>query len=361
MTAVAMHQTLTIGEFFDAKHQLETQRLFQELQVQAHKDYQPSTAFCAFGTNARSLAHAESLGRYNAIAIGQRQLARHLGQVNMAGSREAADDKAARWKQFSEIYCDPQDNNWLAGVANTGLISGGADPICKPKDSRTTDLNRINIDIDYTRALENRRTIDIGRPIDIGSDDEIDTQALGNNLYGHDILFRNISRANIKEADKEKLYMSLRSIAAKRNVAENSFNNIVGLKSIGNVRGYFSNTPVESYKYLAAILVELGIPENEILEYTGDFGSTPENIDFSYYNQLEILAKKIYQNPDFYANLYDKPANVKRISTALKAIELMLDRAIYESQLRQEMSMSVLLSSRLRLGFKDIDKNLQSK
>ncbi len=109
--------------------------------------------------------------------------------------------------------------------------------------------------------------------------------------------------------------------------------------------------------YLGAILVELGIPEEEIAEYLGDPANEPEAYP-SYYAQLELLAKKIYQNPDFYANLYDKPANVARKSVALKAIDLMLDRAIYESQLRQEMSMSVLLSSRLRKQFKDAQKDL---
>ena len=39
---------------------------------------------------------------------------------------------------------------------------------------------------------------------------------------------------------------------------------------------------------------------------------------------------------------------MKRKGAALKAIELMLDRAIYESQLRQEMAMSVLLATRLQ-------------
>ena len=80
----------------------------------------------------------------------------------------------------------------------------------------------------------------------------------------------------------------------------------------------------------------------------------------SYYAQLELLAKKIYQNPDFYANLYDKPANVKRKRVALQAIELMLDRAIYESQIRQEMAASVLLSARLREPFKEADQKLQT-
>ena len=89
MTAVSLQQAMAIGSFFDAKHQLESQRLFQELQLQAHKDYQPSTSFCAFGTNVRSLAHSETAARYNSFFMSQRQLARHLGLVNMAGQARA--------------------------------------------------------------------------------------------------------------------------------------------------------------------------------------------------------------------------------------------------------------------------------
>ncbi len=351
MSVVAMQQTMIIGQFLDAKHQLETQRLFQELQVQAHKDYQPSTAFCAFGTNVRSLAHSESAARYNAQVMGQRQLARHLGRRGMGGAPSVAIDKNNRWKQFTEVYCDEKDNNWLGAGTNTGL-----DTFC-----RATDSSRVNIDIDYTRAIENRRTLDISRPFDVGSPDEIDTQSLGNNLYGHNLLFRSISRNNILDPGRPELYLKLRSIAAKRAVAENSFNSIVGLKSLGSGAGLLEpgavRGPQDTYRYLGAVLTELGIPAAEVDEYMGIRDGYPH--DFSYYNQLEILAKKIYQNPDFYANLYDKPANVKRVSTALKAIELMLDRAIYESQLRQEMVMSVLLSSRLRMSFKDIDNNLK--
>src|SRR5690606_22986449 len=93
-----------------------------------------------------------------------------------------------------------------------------------------------------------------------------------------------------------------------------------------------------------------GTNEDEIFELIGE--------QPSYYAQLEILTKKIYQNPDFYANLYDKPANVERKSTALKAIDLMLDRAMYESQLRREMVLSVLLSSRLRKYFRDVNQEM---
>jgi hypothetical protein len=42
MSAVAMQQMEILGTFLDAKHELETQRLFQQLAARAHKDYQPS-------------------------------------------------------------------------------------------------------------------------------------------------------------------------------------------------------------------------------------------------------------------------------------------------------------------------------
>jgi len=347
-------QGMIMGRFLDAKNQLETQRLFQELQVQAHKDYQPSTSFCTFGTSVRSLSHSEALGNYNALAMSRRQQARHLGQANISGAKDANDDKTNRWNLFTKSYCDPHDNNWESGKADTGLSA-----VCKTTPEQA---DRANIDIDYTRMVENRRTIDLSWPFstfNTNPPDGLDVMALGNNLYGHNVMFRESGQSGIAGKDKDHMYLSLRSVAAKRSVAENSFDAIVGMKSAGTAGGDFDKAAgtTETAKYLGAVLKDLGIPGNEIREYMGQSkGET--TLDPSYYAQLEILAKKIYQSPDFYANLYDTPANVKRKSAALKAIELMLDRAIYESQLRQEMSLSVLLSTKLNKSFKDINKNL---
>jgi hypothetical protein len=105
-------------------------------------------------------------------------------------------------------------------------------------------------------------------------------------------------------------------------------------------------------EFLGAVMAELGVPAAEIFPMIGE--------QPSYYAQLEILAKKIYQNPDFFSGLYDSPANVERKSVALKAIDLMLDRAIYESQLRQEMATSVLLSAKLHSQFGKINKDMTS-
>lgn len=334
MSAVAMQQTMIIGTFFDAKNQLETQRLFQELQVEAHKDYHPSEDFCWFGTNVKSLSASDLRSRANTVALSQVSMARHLGKVDISGSEGPDQDKLGRWKQFTKTYCDPKDNNWQGG--STGLVLACG--------SGAADKNRINRDIDFTRLIEESRTLDVNFTDDPDkSADEEDVIALANNLYGHDVLSRELVSTKLSDVDAQRLYLGLRSVAAKRSVAENSYNSIVGLKSSGSAGAEGADT----WKYLGAIMVELGVEPEEVSQIIGE--------NPSYYAQLELLAKKIYQNPDFYANLYDKPVNVKRKGVALRAIDLMLDRAIYESQVRQEMVMSVLLASKLRKEFRSLN------
>ncbi len=343
LSAVGMQQIFTVGTFFDAKNQLDTQRTLQELQAEAHKDYQPSDDFCWFGTNVRSLAHSESLSRFNALALSQRAMARHLGRSGVAATN-ADTDKGARWRQFVGKYCDPKDNQWVKDVPGTGLEgacgkTGGSDP------------EKRNIDVDFTRLIEEPHTLSVNftdGEIKEGSQEE-DIIALANNLYGHNVIKR-LTGAYLDDQDNQKKYMALRAVAAKRSVAENSFNAIVGLKSSGS-SGPDSQPDTQTWKYLGAILKELGMDDKEI---TKVMGKNP-----SYYAQLEILAQKIYQSPDFYANLYDKPANVERKSAALKAIDLMVDRAIFESQLRQEMLMSVMLSGKIEPRFKEANGKLR--
>ena len=355
LSAVAMQQVAIVGQFFDAKQQLETQRLYQELQNQAHKDYQPSEDFCWFGTNVRSLAHSEAVAGYNTKFLNTALMKRQLATTATGGADTGDNDKLVRWQQFTQTYCDPQDNNKLEGGDKTGLAVA-----CR-NDGGEADgpSERINIDIDYTRLIEEPRTLNVGYFNEGGStvtsdptEDEEDVLALAKNLYGHEALTRDINDVYLKEERYQQLYLALRAVAAKRSVAQNSFSAIVGMKSSGTSDLVKAGNEPKTREFLGAVMTELGVPEEQVFEL---IGKNP-----SYYAQLEILAKKIYQNPDFYANLYDKPANVKRKAVALKAIELMVDRAIYESQLRQEMAMSVLLSSKMKPYFDDVNKQLLS-
>ena len=58
---------------------------------------------------------------------------------------------------------------------------------------------------------------------------------------------------------------------------------------------------------------------------------------------MEILTKKAYQDPRFYTNLYDKPANVERKGAAIQAIGLIQKFDMLKSYLRTEASLSILL------------------
>ncbi len=336
MSAVGMHQVFIFGTFLDAKQQLETQRLFQELQFEAQRDYQPSEEFCWFGTNVRSMAATEALGRYSAAALNSMQMKRQLGTSGSSAAESRDQEKADRWEKFRAVYCDIDDNNRIDGTAGTGLQA-----VC------TGGPKRVNNDIDYTRVIEEPRSFQLWFDDPELLPDEEDIIAMSNNLYGHDVLTRQADDQYLKEEKYQHLYLALRSVAAKRSVAQNSFNSIVALKSGGSWGSWHEP---RTRDFLAAVMVELGLGPDEALEFIG-----PEP---SYYAQLEVLAKKIYQNPDFYAGLYDSPANIERKGVALKAIELMLDRAIYESQLRQEMATSVLLSSKLRPAIREVNKNL---
>ena len=259
---------------------------FQELQNQAHKDYQPSEDFCWFGTNVRSVASSEEIARQNAKAFNAMQMARHTAKAGSAGADSEDNDKLIRWNQFKSAYCDPNDNN--GGLALACGVGGSAEPA------------RLNIDIDFTRLIEEPRTLDVnffaegtanGSPAGV-SKDEQDVIALGQNLYGHDVLKRDIVENYLDTADYQALYMKLRSVAAKRNVAQNSYNAIVGMKSSGTTDSENPNGPGTA-AYLGAVIKDLGVPEGEIFEM---IGHNP-----SHYAQLEILAKKIYQNPDFFS------------------------------------------------------------
>ncbi len=348
--AFGMYQVEMVGTFFDAKNQLETSRLFFKLQAEAHKDYHPSDDFCYFGTNARSLAASESRARLNLLALSQRSIQRQLGYKDNAAALSVDSDKDARWRQFVDTYCDPKDNGWQG-------IGTGLDRACDrdgPGGSTQTgavDRTRVNSDIDYTRLIEVPRTLDVDftdttSPL---PGDEEDVLALSSNLYGNKVPSRKLNYDKMDDYPAARhLYMDIRSVVSKRDVAMNSFNSIVAMKSAGS-------PTATTGSYIAALMKDLmpSATDDEIFEVIGEHPS--------YYAQLEILGKKIYENPDFFANLYDTPANVQRKSVAMKGINLMLDRALFESELRQEMMLSVMLSSELNKRYREINSNLKGK
>ena len=351
LTAVGMKQVEIVGEFMDAKHQMETQQTLQKLRARAHKDYHPSVGMCEFGSSMKSLAASERQGEMNAVIMAQRSQDRAMGNANTAAAGGADMDAAARLKLFRETHCNPLDNNdgldYLCEHDQDNELSNstrGSNPtrgIGAPDDKTL----RMNKDIDYLRTLDAPWTLDVNFTDgdNTSTPDEEDILALSGNLFGHEVFHRpgSSSLEDIEGQDIstiQKAFVDARAVMAKRSVAENSFNAIVGMKSAGTAA---------SRDFLEALLKELGIEDATANVKTTNGNKTQLDAllgdNPSYHAQMEVLTKKIYQNPDFYTNLYDKPVNIERKGVALQAIGLMQKFDLFKSYLRNEASISLLL------------------
>lgn len=344
-----MEQTFMIGTFLDAKQQLETQTLFQDLKAQAHKDYQPSTGMCVFGTNMRSMAAARFNADLTSYTLSEQSLERQLGADNTSATSGPLSDRKSRLKQVEDRFCDRYDNNRV-----DGQITSGLGLICKNGQPPTIKANR---DIDYAGTIDQPSTlnVDFSDGAIANDSDEQDILALQNNLFSHDV-FSRIPNSSLAFKQNEQLYIDLRAIVAKRAVAENSFNRIVAMKTQGTPPGGASGNSNDTAQYMAVMLKELGIPDEEIPMYIGNTDDLTKARP-SYWAQLEIMGKLVYQNPSFYVDLYDTPTNVERKNTAMRAIDSIMQREIYESQRRSEMLMSLLLE----LSVADAQKDVQNQ
>ena len=337
--AVGTMQVMIIGQFIDAKEQLETQRLLQELNARASKEYHPSLGMCEFGTRVTSLASSERKGEANALILSERSSDRLLGNANTGAQGGSKDDIEIRLNQFQKEYCDIFDS----GSSLRFLCPALTPPLTAAVKSR------LNKDIDYQKTIQDPWTI--GFDLTAGgtpSDDDEEIIAMANNLYGYDTFIRSDYEALTNKPSNavstaQQAYLDMRAVVAKTKVAENSFNALVAMKGEGTSG---SRTFIDAY------LQELGMPSSEINQF---LGTNP-----SYNAQMEVLTKKAYQTPIFYTNLYDKPANVARKAVAIQAIGLMQKFDLLKSYLRTEASLSVLLEISILQLQREVEDNIRA-
>lgn len=336
LSVVGESQVFAFGAILDAKEQLEAQRLIQEKTAQAQRDYHPDVGMCTIGTAAQSLAASERSGELAAVVLNKRMIDRQLGVKNSVGNEAGATDTEARIEQLQRRFCDRHGNS--GNTANLCLAAASGP--------------HINKDIDYAGTVGLKRTVNVNFTNTSLAAPDIDDEnilALANNLYGTSVMEhtrvpgnKRLQGADSWESGVATDHLDKRAIIAKRNVAQNSFNAIVGMKSAG------SGASANAGNYIHNIFMQLGttVPAAEARQMLGD--------NPSYYALLEAISQKIYQDPEFFTNLYDSPTNVSRKNVAMQAINLMLDRDTYKSELRTEALLSVWLEAELVRYQKDI-------
>lgn len=317
LTATALQQFMIVGTFFDAKHQLETQRLFQTMSAQAQKDYTPSEGLCTIGTSIRSLASSDRNAELTALHLSRHFIARQSLNANTNASEGSKEDLEGRVEQFRRVYCERNDNNRELD----GICGGGVEQLRKNKD------------VDYPRTLGAPDTLNLNFSDATMTPDEEDILALSSNLYSHEV-FEPIPKTRLeKDPERQALYLSQRSLVAQRSVAEQSYQAIAAMKTRGEADS-------ESTRYLQALLEDTGIPNEDALAIIGE--------NPSYYAQMGIMTKTLFQRPEFFVGLYDRPANVARKSVALQGVSLMQKRDLFKSTIRTEAMISVWLELELQ-------------
>ncbi len=332
----AVQQVHAIGKFFDAKHQLETQALFSDLKLDTHQNFSVSTELCEVGTLSQSLMGSQRKTDITSKVISKQIISRQLLPEGRLSEDGQSGDYENRLVDFINLYCNKRDNNQ------------NLDRLCMQGNPRSEDMNR---DINYTDTVDSVKFLDLDF-ID-GADPSRDEKAiiaLSQNLYGHRLLPYVSPNTLVTRQDEPSFpgaaeaYLDARALMAKRSVATNSYAAITALKTKGETG---------SQPFIYALINEMTDDELATEDIVNEIGLRP-----SYHAQMEILTKKLYQRPEFYSELYDKPANVLRKNVALQAATLMQKRDLYQSYLRSEMTLAVMLETLLMREQKILETNM---
>lgn len=335
----AMNHAFIIGTFFDAKEQLETQRDMQRLRAEAVRDYQPSDQMCRIGSFTRSLAHTNQKAEQDSLAFNSIMTTYYQNMRDSSSNLGQKTSATFRLKQFREIYCDPADNDgnldYMCEHDQDGNLTNSTVRANAPGGIGGSDTERMNRDIDFTRTLNNKYTLDIDFTDNTETDEEEDVIALAKNLYWPS----NYSSVDAKKAGKvANSYFNSRRITAINNIAHNSFAKQISLKARAPTRPAGAGG-LAGWAYMKTMMREFGLSDDDIVAMIGE--------NPSYYAQMDVLSKRIYQSPNFYTNLYDKTANIDRVHAAMDAISLMQLRDQYDLALRKEMLMSGMVQTDL--------------
>lgn len=336
LTISMLYHAQLLGMMMDGKIQIETQQALQAMQSTAHKDYLPSEALCKFGTATKSLGQSEMVSDLTQVSLAGAIINRQNKAVTRATAAGPESDIFQRFRDYRERFCDPGDYRGRTGSGAEGR------QICKQPVNPSSIKRYFNSDIDYTRTL----SANTGLTLDFSNgqihDDEAALFALSSNLFANEVpksffeKLLNGAGGGAGIADSNHAYfIKTREIQALRSIAQNSFAKQAAMKARGPKR--------EVRPYMIGALKSLGIEDLPMEQY---LGKAEEGV--SYDMQMQNLTKLMYQDPNFYVNLVDKPVNVERQRATMEAIGLMQKRDIYDAWLRREMLLSALLEAKIR-------------
>lgn len=316
-SASGQQATTTRASIADAETANTLTREAGQDQVEQAEIHAPDPQACAVASGARTTAVAQARAQEVSQEVVAQSADRRLGRSELTAEDPAETDRRERREVFTKNFCDPAA--W-----------GGAF-----KDQCKTAGKLKDRDIDYRKTLDEPWTLEI-RPDFAEQDpaswteDEISVDALRQNLFGHEVYPRP-TRDEFKQYNVRVGYLNQRALEAKRSVAEYSLQSLIGEKS---------EASPEAKQWLEATLQNLGITMDA--EMQAKIKDKP-----SYYAIMEVLGKRMYQDPNFYNQLIKPGPQVAQTQASLQAVNLMQMRDVYDSMLRSELILSLIVEMEL--------------
>ncbi len=321
-----IRQTTALGSFLQAQENNRSISSLQAGSAAAARNYLPSETLCRFGTLSQSLAADDIASRTVQSLSANASMQRELGTRGSAAQAGAAGDLSSRMEEVIKETCGSEPGLTLMCGTNPQRRFASV-----PRDQR------VNSDINFARTVGSSATLDTSVPGEDPTPADQSLNLLGYNLYGHKQMSGRPTSGQMKNPKGENVYRQIRSVAGARGVAQNSYAAITGMKSKGSGKGK---------EYFQALMKQLGIGTGGLAYAVDD--------QPSYSAQMEVLTKKLYQDPSFYINLMEGRTNIGRQSGAMAGIEVMQDRDIYNSMRRSEMLLALLVQLQSRKTLDDI-------
>ena len=323
-----------VGNVLEGQSNINSIQSFQAKSAGAILNGQSSEQVCRMATLSQSLAKSDFSGVAHQKAIAQILQDRDLGRVGSlyynGSGINIEDGLCGRITLFEEKFCDGKDEN-------TSLDKFCDVKVTCSKDDNdrviSNDERQLNADVDVTRILDVPLTLDVnfvGNNSIENDKDEVPLLALAENLFPSLPIARKIK--DPLNRTQEQNYMKLKSLMAARNVARNSFASYVAEKAKGDDVGVAP--------FALNVMKTMGVNQTEAEKF---LGKNP-----SYFAQMEVLTKKLYQTPDFVTALSTSAANVDRIRIAMKAVDLQQNADFLESMYRREMMLATYLEQRIQ-------------
>ena len=331
-----------VGNVIEGQTNIQSIQKFQSMASESLTSNQSSEALCRFASLSKSLAADDVKRRKQQLLFSEVGIARSLGTEGSPAASGAVGDIAARLNLFVIEFCDKESNNNGLGLMcnQAGSVFGA-------------NANIKNADLNFAQVISMKPTLNVdltdqftgvngsGVPNNLTADEE-SVIAMSYNLYGHKTIAPRFGESELSSPGGQRDYIKIRTLLAGRALASNSFYAMATERAAG--------TGV-AMSHMKALLNEMGVSAADAEKL---IGTKP-----SYYAQMNLLTRSLYQNTNFYGTLMEGKTNVARQSAYMDSIDLMQDRDLYQSSLRTELLLSSLIELETRQRAKALTSGLE--